>query len=48
MPLSAGQRLGPFEILAPLGAGRMARSTRRATRDLVAQSLLDLAVQKSG
>ncbi len=23
MPLSAGQRLGPYEILAPLGAGGM-------------------------
>jgi len=23
MPLSAGERLGPYEILAPLGAGGM-------------------------
>jgi serine/threonine protein kinase len=23
MPLSAGTRLGPYEVLAPIGAGRM-------------------------
>ena len=32
MTLSAGTRLGPYEILAPLGAGGMGRSRARDTR----------------
>ena len=31
-----GRRLGPYEIVAPLGAGGMGRSTERATRNWVA------------
>jgi hypothetical protein len=32
MALSAGTRLGPYEILEPLGAGGMGRSTAPGTR----------------
>jgi hypothetical protein len=31
MTLSAGSRLGPYEIVAPLGAGGMAEQEARAT-----------------
>ena len=36
--LAAGTRLGPYEILAPIGAGGWARSTARATRSSTARS----------
>jgi hypothetical protein len=32
MTLAAGSKLGPYEIVAPLGAGGMAKSFARATR----------------
>jgi hypothetical protein len=34
MPLSVGTRLGPYEILAPIGAGIGAQSARRMLRFL--------------
>ena len=33
MRLAPGTRLGPYEILAPIGAGGMARSIARAIQD---------------
>ena len=36
--LAAGVRVGPYAIVAPLGAGAMARSTARATRSSIATS----------
>ena len=46
MPLSSGSRLGPYEIVAPLGAGGMgdvyrARDTR-LHRDVAVKVLSDL------
>jgi hypothetical protein len=32
MPLGPGAKLGPYEVLAPLGAGGWLRSTGRGTR----------------
>ena len=32
MPLSAGDKLGPYEILAPIGADGMGESIARDTR----------------
>ena len=37
MSLAPGTKLGPAEILAPLGAGGMVRSTARETRDSAAR-----------
>jgi len=34
MTLSSGSRLGPYEVLAPLGAGGMGECTGRGTRGL--------------
>jgi hypothetical protein len=32
MPLSPGDKLGPYEIFSPLGAGGMCEGTARPTR----------------
>ncbi len=37
MPLAAGTRLGPYEIVAPVGAAAWARCTGRATRVSIAR-----------
>jgi hypothetical protein len=39
MALTPGTRLGPYEIVAPLGAGGMATPIARATRGWVATEL---------
>src|SRR5262245_13561509 len=49
MPLSAGTRLGPYEIVAPIGSGRMgevdrARSTR-LDRDVAINMLPEAVAQ---
>jgi hypothetical protein len=36
MPLAAGTRQGPYETLAPLGAGGMGKSIARMGRDVAA------------
>jgi hypothetical protein len=41
MPLSAGAKLGPYEIIAPIGAGGMGKCGRRVTRVLTASSRLN-------
>jgi len=38
MPLQPGDKLGPYEIFAPLGTGGMAKSIRPAIRDWTASS----------
>ncbi|HEY3124130.1 MAG TPA: hypothetical protein VGK70_08695 [Thermoanaerobaculia bacterium] len=42
MRVSAGSHLGPYEILAPLGAGRMGAFIGRGTRGCRARSRFDL------
>jgi len=60
MPLATGARLGPYEILAPIGAGGMsevyrARDTRlsrevatRLMRRLAFPLMMDLPVGRAG
>jgi hypothetical protein len=36
MRLAAGAKLGPYEIVAPIGAGREAFATAGLTKDFVA------------
>jgi len=49
MPLAAGQRIGPYEIVAPLGAGGMGEVYRardaRLDRDVAIKILPDLFAQ---
>ena len=49
MPLAAGHRIGPYEIVAPLGAGGMGEVYRardaRLDRDVAIKILPDLFAQ---
>ena len=45
MPLSAGDKLGPYEILAPIGAGGMGEVYRARDTRLNRDVVLNLANQ---
>jgi hypothetical protein len=46
MPLSAGTRLGPYEILAPIGAGGMGESAAVGVRPTRDQALLGFEIDR--
>jgi hypothetical protein len=47
MPFSVGDKLGPYEILAPVDAGGMSESTRPTTRALIVSSPSAISIQSA-